>query len=487
MPTVSKYLDSLFNTHFDPLKVLLNKVLLSIVLLLPQQFIAQKYSQDSISTLIHSCLQYIKNDQTKVTIPAFNYKGEWPTYMCLQKSYPLLGDPKRYYDSNCFSVASIYNMLAEIYLAHPEFSEIKPMLDEAFPQIMSYKSQNGGFNFWPLLPASGRLRQLARNNKSDFVRRPVQYRMLMPYIRKAANIMDDNDDTAQGWLAILNNRKLNGEKSEEDFSRIFEMHRDSARQNMHYYNLCYGNDFNTGAYKTWRGEEETFPGWNIPRVLVNNALFLLPISTAYPHAYKPYMPYGANDVDAVVNANILTTLAESKSLENTVAIRAAADYITTKTKKGAWNTAGIYYPNRYHFHYTVLRAKQKGAKYLDSAAAQIENHLMNSQLEDGSYESRKRVNKRDKIQSTAYALNSLLKLGNPFGTSREIHINKALHYLLLQCYNQNNSVCWEGGVFFSGGTVIRNILVWKSDSYTTALIVESLSIYLSYLKSANLN
>jgi len=487
MPIDFKYLDSFFMTHFDSLKVLRIKILLSFSLFLPQQFVAQKYSQDSIKTLINGCLQYIKNDQIKVTVPAFQYKGEWPTYMCLQKSYPLLGKPKRYYDSNCFSIASIHNMLAETYFSNPEFTEIAAMLELAYPQIMSYKSKNGGFNFWPLLPASGRLRQLARNNRTDFVRRPVQFRMLMPYIRKAANIMNDNDDTAQGWMAILNHEKINGNKIDSDLYKLFENFKDSARENQHYYNLCYGNLINTGAYKTWRGEEEIFPGWNIPRVLVNNALFLLPISTAYPHAYTSYMPYGANDVDAVVNANILSTLAENGSQLKTTGGKAAADFVTLKTKKGAWNTAGIYYPNRYHFHYSVIRAKYKGALYLDSAAKYVEKHLLKSQLADGSFESRKRVNKRDKIQSTVYALNALLKLGNPFGTSREKSIHKALHYLLMHSYTHNNTICWEGGVFFSGGTVIRNILVWKSDSYTTALIVESLSIYLTYLKTANLN
>ena len=188
MPIDFKYLDSFFMTHFDSLKVLRIKILLSFSLFLPQQFVAQKYSQDSIKTLINGCLQYIKNDQIKVTVPAFQYKGEWPTYMCLQKSYPLLGKPKRYYDSNCFSIASIHNMLAETYFSNPEFTEIAAMLELAYPQIMSYKSKNGGFNFWPLLPASGRLRQLARNNRTDFVRRPVQFRMLMPYIRKLVGI-----------------------------------------------------------------------------------------------------------------------------------------------------------------------------------------------------------------------------------------------------------------------------------------------------------
>ena len=487
MPTVFKYLDNTFPLLIDRFNRRNVKIMLCIGVLFPLKFSAQQYSQDSISTLIHSGLEYIKNDQTQITIPSFQYSGEWPTYMCLQKNYPLLGKPKRYYDSNCFSIASIYNMLAETYYHHPEFSEIAAILQLAYPQILSYKSANNGFNFWPLLPPSGRLRQLGKNNKVESVRRPVQFNMLMPYIRKAANIMDDNDDTAQGWMAILNHEKLKGNKINKDLFKLFENHKDSARQNQHYYNLCYGNLLNTNAYMTWRGKEEIFPSWNIPRLLVNNALFLFPISTAYPFAYIPYMPYGTNDVDAVVNANILSVLAENDSQEKTTSSKAAADFITLKTKYGAWNTAGIYYPNRYHFHYSVIRAKYKGALFLDSAAANIERHLLKSQLKDGSYESRIRVNKRDKIQSTAYALNALLKLGNPFGTNREISMHKALHFLLLQSYTDNGALCWEGGVFFSGGTVIRNILVWKSDSYTTALIVESLSIYLTYLKSSNLN
>jgi hypothetical protein len=35
-------------------------------------------------------------------------------------------------------------------------------------------------------------------------------------------------------------------------------------------------------------------------------------------------------------------------------------------------------------------------------------------------------------------------------------------------------------VFFSGGTVIRNTLYWKSDVYTTALMLESLILYQDY-------
>jgi hypothetical protein len=446
-----------------------------------QEVKAQNISRDSIKFLIHSCINYIEKEQIETTITGIQFKGEWPTYMCLQKSYPLLGKPKNHYDSNCFSITSIYNMLAETYFMHPEFEEIPKILNNAFPQILSYLSKDGGFNFWPLHPPNGRLRQFGKNNKAELVRGPIQYRMLMPYIRKAANVMNDNDDSAQGWLSIIYYQKLNNIQNSVQASDFFEKYRDTLRENQHYYNLCYGNCLNTGAYMTWRGNEATFPGWNIPRVLINNALFLFPVSTAYPHAYKPYMPYGANDVDAIVNANILSTLGVNNSLNKTAGSKEAAKFISLKVKRKSWNTAGIYYPNKYHLHYAVLRAKSKGALYLDEAAEEIEKHLLNSQLKNGSFKSRIRVNKKDVIQSTAYALNALLKIGNPFGTNRENAIHKALHYLLSNCHNSKEDICWEGGVFFSGGTVIRNILVWKSDVYTTALIMDSLSMYLTYL------
>ncbi|MFT4734099.1 MAG: hypothetical protein ACI9DJ_000797 [Algoriphagus sp.] len=33
---------------------------------------------------------------------------------------------------------------------------------------------------------------------------------------------------------------------------------------------------------------------------------------------------------------------------------------------------------------------------------------------------------------------------------------------------------WTGGIYFTGGTALRNIINWHSDAYTTALIAGSL-------------
>jgi hypothetical protein len=91
--------------------------------------------------------------------------------------------------------------------------------------------------------------------------------------------------------------------------------------------------------------EAPFPSWNIPRLIINNALFLTPFSTLYPYAFKPYIPYGANDVDAVVNANVLSAFGENSEFD-AAGIRQSALYIERKAKRKDWSRAGIYYPNR---------------------------------------------------------------------------------------------------------------------------------------------
>jgi hypothetical protein len=71
----------------------------------------------------------------------------------------------------------------------------------------------------------------------------------------------------------------------------------------------------------------------------------------------------------------------------------------------------------------------------------------------------------------------MLRFGDPHVSGFAIQIDKALRFLFKQGSFTNNQLCWDGGVFFSGGTVIRNTLYWKSDVYTTALMLESLVMY----------
>jgi hypothetical protein len=62
-----------------------------------------------------------------------------------------------------------------------------------------------------------------------------------------------------------------------------------------------------------------------------------------------------------------------------------------------------------------------------------------------------------------------------------MEIEKGIEYLLQKAQHNNGQTHWEGGVLFSGGTVVRTSLFWKSDAYTTALILRALVNYQNYL------
>jgi hypothetical protein len=449
-----------------------------------ENLLSQGIPSDSIEIGIQASLRFIVDQQITHTIPEYQYAGEWPSIMTMRKKFALLGKQSDSYDSNCFSTSSIHNSLAAAYIIRPDLLEIPPMLDAAIIRISDFY-EGDGFNFWPKLLPKGRLYMFHQNNTSGFVRRPIRFPLNSPYIRKAANVVNDNDDSAQGYTAFIyysKVRKILGENNEFyiHLSPILGVWRDTARHSQHYYNIIHFDKKESGAFLTWRALEEPFPSWNIPRLIINNALFLTPLSTLFPYAFKPYIPYGANDVDAVVNANVLSAYGENSEF-NAIGIKQSALFIERKAKRKDWSRAGIYYPNRYHFHYATLRAWAKGISELNQSATLLKQHLLESQLPDGSFSSRKIVNQHDIIQSSAYALNAMLRFGDPLNSGFISQIDKTIRFLFKQGTFSNNQLCWDGGVFFSGGTVIRNTLYWKSDVYTTSLILESLVMYQDFI------
>jgi len=88
--------------------------------------------------------------------------------------------------------------------------------------------------------------------------------------------------------------------------------------------------------------------------------------------------------------------------------------------------------------------------------------------------------------STAYALDALLNFGKIEERGTLSAIEKAVRYLLHHRKSGDNYMHWEGGVFFSGGTVVRNNLVWKSDAFTTAVILKALAKYRHFLDQKSL-
>lgn len=442
-------------------------------------------NSDSLDSFIRKSLAFIKENQQTATIANKHFAGEWPTFMQMRTEFILLGNQKKVYDSNCFALAGMINLLADIYRHDSSLQEIPPMLDRAYPQLISYRDSNG-YNFWPSLSPNGKMHWKEDSIRTDVkVRRPIQFKISNTYIRRAANIMNDNDDTAQGILAEWNYQKITQEQVQTLRIQKFDAFRDTLRNNIHYYNHFARDPRSSGAFLTWRGEEHDFPTANLIKLLINNALFLTPRSTAYPIAYVPYMPYGANDVDAVVNANILSTLAVLNL--KSAGTSGATAFIEQKIKRHKWSRAGVYYPNRYQLHYSVIKSWSNGALSLSNCIAPLVNHIKRTQLPNGSFESRKIVNRKDIVQSTAYALNAMLKAGHPNQTGLWPQIEKATAFLLAEAKRDGQKMYWEGGVYFSGGTVIRNTLYWKSDALTTAIIIESLCLLKKYAREKETN
>ncbi|GAB3504116.1 prenyltransferase/squalene oxidase repeat-containing protein [Emticicia fontis] len=438
---------------------------------------SQRIPADSIQADIKASLQYLSAKQCTQTIEGKQYAGEWEAHMRMEGFILLLGHKSNYRDSNCFTMAGIHNILAEMYLADTSQKMILPMLQKVFPEVLSY-STGIRFNFWKQLPPNRDLLLGAEPNPAPLVRRPTTFKLEKRFINKAANVENDADDTSMGNLAIWYHKKIFGVDSLKTVKpNLFDSYLDKDRKNRHWYNYLYHGFKKSGAYLTWLGDEEEFDNWNITKAVWHNLVFYLPYSVCFPHAYQPYIPWGTNDVDVVVNANVLTYLAKSGLTQKSKGSEAAHQLIEKHAKRGRWARMGIYYPNRFHFHYAVSRAFAAGDTALAKTGQYLLDNLTKTQQADGSYKSDKKVNNHDRIQSTVYAALSLLYLKEAGMNVPSTLIDKSMAYLRSQRNSENQETYWQGGVFFSGGTVVRKTLFFTSDAYTTALVALAFQKY----------
>ena len=444
----------------------------------------QKTTASEIESL-HECvsgaIRYLQNTQCTTTIEGQQYAGEWPAFMQMHTQFFLLGGTRKYRDSNCFTTVAIHNILAEMYLADSAaLPDIKGMLQKAYPEILTYRT-GGAFNFWKRLPPNRDLRRGAEPDPVPLVRRPTQYKLKSRYINKAANVENDADDTASGNLAVwLHHQVMGHDTVSTATASVFDAFTDRDRKNRHWYNYLFNGLPNSGAYLTWLGPEGRFKKWNIAKSIYHNLTFYLPSSICYPVPYEPYLPYGTNDVDAIVNANVLTYLAQKGELPTSQGVAGAHRFINHQIKFRKLWRAGHYYPNTYHLHYAVSRAFLAGDTALRASSEVLLAHLLKKQLPDGRFLSRRRVNHRDALQSSAYGLLAMLNFKKAgLGVPME-PIRRTVGYLQsVKKITSDGTYFWEGGVFFSGGTVVRNVLYFTSDAYTTALVVGALQKYVT--------
>jgi len=439
-----------------------------------------------LSSTIAGGLEYLAQIQIKESIEGKQYAGEWPTEMVMQHGFFLLGGRRKAMDSNCFSVASTHNILAKIYLENNAYQAIPALLSPAFQLLQQYKNGDR-YNFWNLLPPNKKLFRGDTLFPKVPVRRPTQFKLRSKYINKAANVVEDADDTGLAYTAQILWKKIDSTRTypEKKIAPLFDEYRDLNRKNRHWYNFINESreDENSGAYLTWHAKEFAFKKWDIAKVAFHNATFYLPFSECYPFAYKPYLPYGSNDLDAVVNANILSTLALHGETD-ALGYADAVQYLIKKCEQQKFDRVATYYPNRFQLSYAVANAYDSGVIELEKCKPILTNYLLKKQRKNGSWKSAPHINHGDPIQSTAYALNCLLLFHRPQIQNMEKEIKNAVVYLLNNSRKDGQQVSWKGGVMFSGGTVVRTGLFWKSDAYTTALVLRALIMYKNYLENA---
>lgn len=441
--------------------------------------LGQNLSKTELQNILANSLNYLAQVQETETVRDSIFKGEWPSTMGLKNTYILLGYSRDFRDSNCFTQAGIFNILAEMYLADTSKKQILPMLRNALPEILSYRD-NDTFNFWKKLKPNKPLSKKGPHPPNYLAHRPTNYVLRSRFINNAADIANDADDTAAGNLSLYYYASIFDENIENLATpKTFDNWLDEKRNNYHWYNYIHKIPRPSQAYMTWMSPEYQFKRWNFVKQALHNCVFYLKGSSCFPHPYERYVPWGANDIDAVVNANVLNYLTKSHQIEASKGKVGAISLIQDTIDTERWSRAGLYYPNRYHIHYVFSKSIGSFKSEFETQTEAIVAHLQNSQQADGSFESRRKANKKDRLQSTVYALSTMLNLKKAGYNISSSSIESAMNYILSQKLNVDQDVnYWKGGVFFSGGTVVRNVLFFKSDAYTTALVAQCLQNYI---------
>lgn len=357
-----------------------------------------------------------------------------------------------YEEPTIFGASSVANILAEIYFLDPSYDAVPAMVSKT---LLGFEPYRWGpvFHFYPPGTYQG-----------TPVRAP-RYMFLEPQWQGFTNTPPDADSTSVSYLLLAYDQALrmgvkaldSGYALPDAAARSFSRFRDERRI-PHLYNDMHA-DRDTGAYLTWLWDEK---------------------DPAMPHNYfappdeGTRIPFNKNDVDCVVNVNVLKVLTATKR-QSTPGYRAACDYLNGLVEKHEFYTCGMYYPNEYALPYAMGAATDLGVKCLEPSRKGLVRIMLDQQGENGAWENDARNPRRDYIQSTAWALNSLLLLGNPASSKQRLAVRRGLDYLLGRAkHDKHGHLYWPGEVFYGAIFIARKPVVWRSYPYTTALILRAL-------------
>ena len=204
------------------------------------------------------------------------------------------------------------------------------------------------------------------------------------------------------------------------------------------------------------------------------------------------IPLGVNNVDCVVNANALFSLAVNDA-GDWAGFDDARKMLMTVTNTRAWTKACVlYYPQLMMLPYALTRAYREGRLHHDPAMREtmgiLLGDLLGMQKADGSFPGGK---DRTRHLSTALATNALMNIGasvardNNLSDAYQSALAKAIKYLVsarrphrLMFSGNGNSPAggygfkWAPGLFFAGS--FGDLAHWRSEPYSTAIVLEAL-------------
>jgi hypothetical protein len=406
------------------------------------------YSVD-IESLRKAALNFVLQSQFKIDSASYR-KGEWQSTVQSDGflAREILGTSSEPVDDpNSFVIASIHNLLGNIYLEHRAEPEILPVLTAARDAVREYEQQQALYNFWP---RSSRFSNGVHFPRNDIVNKGWQGMLAMP---------PDADTNASVQQMFCVQSRISDEKCQYVSAsevEAYTRYRDIDRPIPHWHNLLL-DERNTGAFMTFIEAEPALPTF---------------FNAFAPPQQGIRVPAEKNTVDCVVNSNVLRALTQFGKTD-VPGYADACRLLQKQVRERQWNSCGNYYPVTYTLHYSIAEAIADGVQCLQSTRKALTEHILSSQQTDGSW--RNELIERDDVQASAFALNALLLLGDRRDERAQHSILRGVRYLAGQAQSAGREAFWRGGVFFSAGLpVFRREVLWRSTPYTTALVTRAL-------------
>lgn len=446
-----------------------------------------------------------------------NYPGEWSSSIHALTRFIKTGDgqaPITIPDANMFVNASILYPLA--FVTEADFGPLRSMTKDALASIRHYK-RGGAYSFWRQHPSTVQGYQVIGP-----LNIPAKILDVMALVIKDGTTVPDGHSPAMrpGWPKAILDKQINPVGMEAFFNipndaddtalamiafRLFHADADSEAEgepedlNDLQQRLMAFRDLN-------RAHEDGRDGWKGQ----NSGAFLtwlkdetLPLKDAFRPS-DGTMPFGVNNVDCVVNANVafalgLTGAGDQEAVANTL------DALNRAIDLESWPYCGLYYPHKMMLPYTLTRAYRDGGLHhpgMVRTLGRIAIRLIADQKETGIRNQRHQGAFSGGVDatyalSTALAVNSLLNIGRAIPKDLGIldeyqrAIDDGIAYLIKEksripvrypealggLYRHGaQAAVWTPGLFFSAS--VQQAAQWRSEPYTAAIVVEAFAKYL---------